>query len=265
MNIFKSLLNSFALMTRLPMPSKFTSEIIATWPYPIIGIIIGVITAVVYTIFYILGFSPIPCALFALAANVFITGALHYDGVSDTADGLWGGHDKDSRLGIMKKSDQGSYGSLAIFITASLYVGLINDLEYPSIVAVGIISGAIVSRCAVAWAQNILAPARNSGIAASIGKATAIESFFATIVTIVALVYIGGYNFALIITVVTLLSTLFLALLFKTKIGGNTGDTLGATQIVIELITISTIIILLYFDIVTPSEIQWNFFYGLLD
>lgn len=265
MNIFKSLINSFALMTRIPLPSKFTSNIIATWPYPIVGVVVGVITAFTYTVFYILGFSPIPCALFALGVNVLITGALHYDGISDTADGIWGGKNKEDRLSIMKKSDQGSYGSIAIFIFASLYVALLNDLEYPSIVAVGVISGAIVSRCAVAWAQNMLAPARDTGIAASIGKSTAIESFFATLLTIFALVYIGGYNFAIIITGISLVCTMILVQIFKCKIGGNTGDTLGATQIIIEIITISTIVSLLYFDIVTPSEIQWNFFYGLLD
>ncbi len=56
-------------------------------------------------------------AAMVLAAQAMITGAMHEDGLADTADGLWGGWDKARRLEIMKDSHIGTYGVMALILT----------------------------------------------------------------------------------------------------------------------------------------------------
>ena len=58
----------------------------------------------------------------ALAAGVIVTGALHEDGLADSADGLWGGWTRERRLEIMKDSRIGTYGVLALALSLLLHV-----------------------------------------------------------------------------------------------------------------------------------------------
>src|SRR5579863_4322455 len=86
----------------------------ASWALPVAGLIIGLVGAVVYAIARRLGLPSDSAAVLALAATALSTGAIHEDGLADTADGLGGGRSRDSRLEIMRDSRIGTYGACAL-------------------------------------------------------------------------------------------------------------------------------------------------------
>ncbi|MGY2934738.1 hypothetical protein ACVWZ6_004340 [Bradyrhizobium sp. GM6.1] len=82
----------------------------ATWALPVAGLLVGLAGALVYKVASLLGLSPNLAALLALAATALVTGALHEDGLADTADGLGGGRTRERKLEIMRDSRIGTYG-----------------------------------------------------------------------------------------------------------------------------------------------------------
>src|SRR3954451_11881682 len=82
----------------------------ATWALPVAGLLVGLAGALIYKIAIRFGLTPNLAALLALATTALITGALHEDGLADTADGLGGGRTRERKLEIMRDSRIGTYG-----------------------------------------------------------------------------------------------------------------------------------------------------------
>src|ERR1700677_500642 len=72
--------------------------------------------------------GPVVASLLAVPASIAVTGALHEDGLADTADGLGGGSSVEKRLAIMKDSRIGTYGTLALVFSLSLRVTALADM-----------------------------------------------------------------------------------------------------------------------------------------
>ncbi|MCJ9706777.1 adenosylcobinamide-GDP ribazoletransferase, partial [Bradyrhizobium sp. SHOUNA76] len=81
----------------------------ATWALPVAGLLVGLAGALVYKMASRFGLTPNLAALLALATTALITGALHEDGLADTADGLGGGRTRERKLEIMRDSRIGTY------------------------------------------------------------------------------------------------------------------------------------------------------------
>ncbi|RIK85995.1 MAG: adenosylcobinamide-GDP ribazoletransferase, partial [Hyphomicrobiales bacterium] len=84
------------------------------WAAPVAGALVGLGVGAVAWLALALGLPASLAAAFALAAGIAVTGALHEDGLADTADGFGGGRDRDGKLAIMRDSRIGSYGVLAL-------------------------------------------------------------------------------------------------------------------------------------------------------
>jgi len=115
---------AIGLLSRLPVPVDTDLATRrgarAAWAYPLAGLVVGALAGLVAQVALWLGLPPSIAALLALAAMIAITGALHEDGLADSADGLWGGWDRARRLEIMKDSRIGTYGVLALGLTLLL-------------------------------------------------------------------------------------------------------------------------------------------------
>jgi len=126
------LLAAFQLLTRLPVPQRggFEPNWIGrgTAYFPIVGLVIGAICAAVLLASASIWPAPIP-ALLAVIAGAAATGALHEDGLADTADGLGGADTPDTCLEIMKDSRIGTYGTLALIFATSLKVAALSALN----------------------------------------------------------------------------------------------------------------------------------------
>ncbi|MEO1778402.1 MAG: adenosylcobinamide-GDP ribazoletransferase [Pseudomonadota bacterium] len=224
------------LLTRVPLPAlpdrAFAHSARAVWAYPLVGLLLGGAVAALSVVLEALGLPAAVVAGIVLSALILLTGAMHEDGLADTADGLWGGQDPARRLDIMKDSRIGTYGVLALVLAMGL-----RWLGYTDIASAQLIAALVLSRAAMPALMASLPHARADGLSKSVGRpgrspaAGAIALALALAVVLVGpvgLVAAGGAAVA----------AGGMAALARAKIGGQTGDILGATQVVCELVVL---------------------------
>jgi adenosylcobinamide-GDP ribazoletransferase len=174
---------------------------------------------------------PTPaCALAALAVTVLVTGALHEDGLADTADGLGGGRTRDAKLEIMRDSRIGGYGVLALIFSVGLRAAALTALVAPAAATGALIAAGAASRGILPAVMARLAPVRDDGLAAETGRLPAETALVAAgVATVVVLVALGppGGIVALLAGGAAAAAVMALA---RRQIGGYTGDLLGAVQ-----------------------------------
>jgi adenosylcobinamide-GDP ribazoletransferase len=222
---------ALGLLTRLPLPYRAATArgAAAAWAYPVAGIIIGAMAGMVAALSLFLGLTPAVAAALTLAAQAMLTGAMHEDGLADSADGLWGGWDKPRRLEIMKDSHIGSYGVLALILVtlarwSALSALLATGSHFGAIIAVGAVSRAPMA-ILMAWLPN----AKATGLSALVGRPTPkVAALAVGIAVATCLVLTGWHAFGMVAFVGFV--CLGLGLTARAKIGGQTGDILGASQ-----------------------------------
>lgn len=231
-----------SLLTRLPLPrlsdTAFAAGARATWAYPIAGLLIAGCAALCMVVAQELGLpDPITAGL-ALGVMILATGAMHEDGLSDTADGFWGGYTKERRLEIMKDSQIGTYGTLALIIVSGL-----RWVCYSMLIFAGpavLFSVAALSRAAMPALMHTLPHARQNGLARSVGRPeTASVVAGCAIALGIAVLCLGDEAIAPIVMVTA--TAMGVAALARRKIGGQTGDVLGATQQLCEVTALLTL------------------------
>lgn len=204
----------------------------AAWAYPLAGMVVAAIACLVGQGALWAGMPAGIVAGLVIATLVIVTGALHEDGLADSADGLWGGWDKARRLEIMKDSRIGAYGVLALVLSLGLrWVALTAVIDAGSLWAV-VVGTAALSRAAMVVLMAALPNARDAGLSRSVGRPTRNT---AGIAVAIGLVVSGGTMPAPAVLVAALLACAGCALIARAKIGGQTGDILGATQQITEI------------------------------
>lgn len=232
---------TLGLLTRLPIKVS-TDKAMArgaasAWAYPLVGVIVGVILAVIASLLMAVGVPAIFAAGLVLASAVILTGAMHEDGLADTVDGLWGGWDKARRLEIMKDSHIGVYGVCAVVLALLLrYMAILMVLSFEMHWMVFIAVGA-VSRTNMVVLMAMLPNARDTGLSRSVGR-PAQKTAWAAIAIGAAVAYVSGYPSMILVAAVT---GAICAMIARTKIGGQTGDILGATQQVTTIALLVTL------------------------
>lgn len=224
---------ALVLLTRLPMPAlpdhAFAHGARAVWAYPVVGLVLGGLLALFANALGALGLTTPIIAGLMLGALVMLTGAMHEDGLADTVDGLWGGHDRERRLEIMKDSRIGAYGVLALIIVMGLrWLGL-AEVSWT-----GLIAALMLSRAMMPPLMLALPHARSTGLSHSVGAPGMGAVGAAVLIGIVgAMLLAGGAGLAAAIAAGAV--TLGIGLVANAKIGGQTGDILGATQVLTEI------------------------------
>lgn len=226
-------LAALALLTRLPLPDHTPRGAEAAWAWPLAGAVVGMIGALAAWVALALGAGPGPAAAVALVAQALTTGGLHEDGLSDTADGLLGGRSRERRLEIMKDSRIGSFGALALVLVTLLRWSALAALCAGGPYAAVLVAAGALSRVPMAAIQSALPNARGTGLSQLTGRpARATVALGAAIALALALVLTGWQ--ALSAALVAALLCLGLARAAKSRIGGQTGDILGASQQIAE-------------------------------
>lgn len=222
---------ALGLLTRLPLPypSGNPRGAAAAWAYPVAGMIIGAMAAMVAGLSLLLGLTPAVAAALTLAAQAMLTGAMHEDGLADTADGLWGGWDKARRLEIMKDSHIGSYGVLALILVTLARWSALSALLATGSHLGAIIAVAALSRAPMAVLMAVLPNARASGLSRLVGRPSAKAALLGLAIAVVACLLLTGWQ-TIGMVLFASLTTLGLGLISRAKIGGQTGDILGASQ-----------------------------------
>lgn len=235
-------LASLGLLTRLPLSLDGARAqargAAAAWAWPMAGMVVGLIAAVAGGLALWLGVAPPAAAAIAIAAQIFATGALHEDGLADTADGLWGGWEKTRRLAIMKDSRIGTYGVLAlVLVTLMRWIALAGLFDAGTPLAALVAAGAL-SRVPMTVLMTALPNARGAGLSHSVGRPgqrVAVASCALGLVC--GVIAIGPLAFSAALWVG--LACLVIGCVAQAKIGGQTGDILGASQQISEVIVLT--------------------------
>ncbi len=221
--------DAIGLLTRLPVRTNGQRGAKTAWAWPVAGAIVGLIAATVAGLALWIGLSSWIAAGMALITQIILTGAMHEDGLADCADGLWGGWDRETRLKIMKDSHIGTYGVVALCLSLLLRWSLIFGLINAGHIFGPLIATAALSRIPMVVLMRWLLPSRKTGLSAGIGRPDQETVILAAAAgLIIALLFVG---FATLPAVIAAAATGgAVASIATAKIGGQTGDVLGASQ-----------------------------------
>jgi adenosylcobinamide-GDP ribazoletransferase len=232
----KLFLLALSFYSRLPHPQTLDYKQLpqAAVYLPLVGWLVGGSCALV---FYLAGWlwPQTTAVLLALIAGILLTGALHEDGFADVCDGFGGGMDKTRILEIMKDSHTGVYGFLGLLLLLSLKASLLIEMP-AAIVPWLLLSGHSISRLSPLLLMRRYDYARehHSKASGAVYKPNHSELFFAAAIALLPLALLPAWSALALIP--ALLATMFLGHYFYRRIGGYTGDCLGASQQVAETV-----------------------------
>jgi len=238
-------LTALSLLSRLPLPATDgTRQSQAAWAYPLVGVLIGGLAALVGLLAHGLGLPSGLCALLALSALILATGAMHEDGLADMADGIWGGWDRGTRLEIMRDSRIGTYGVIALCLSLAARwsaLWMLYDISIGAATA-ALISAAALSRAAMPVVMAALPHARDDGLSRRVGHVSGTTAAIGMgIAGSVAVLLLGSALFWPVVW--ASLAVLSLGLIAKHKIGGQSGDILGSAQQVGEIAVLFALLV----------------------
>jgi adenosylcobinamide-GDP ribazoletransferase len=225
---------ALAFLTRLTLPLRPEAAAqpvgAAVRAFPLVGILVGTVGGLVYAIADLVGMSPTVSSLLGISAMVILTGGLHEDGLADAADGL-AGTTPEKALSIMRDSRIGTYGVMALFFILSLRVVAVSYAGSSVEAACLLIAGASGSRAVVPALMYMLPPARREGLGWAAGhpdrRRVVDAGALGAVIVVLALwpIYWG-----LLAIAVAAAAAGLVAWLARRRLGGQTGDVLGAAQ-----------------------------------
>lgn len=236
------LLASLTFLTRLRFapvaPAGGAALAQGAWAFPIAGLIVAAIGALVYWLAHRIGLPPLPCAALSVAATMLVTGCLHEDGLADMVDGFGGGGTRDEKLDIMRDSRTGAYGVCALVLTIILRVSALASLATPALVVPALFAAHVAARALLVVFMFFIPPARSNGLSAAAGQPPPASAGAASVLGIVILGLCLGPWLGLAALVVLVIAAALLAWLSLTQVDGQTGDVLGAVEQTGEIVVL---------------------------
>jgi len=221
-------------LTRLPVAPAFTPERLeaATRYFPAVGAVVGGLGAGAYGLAG-LAFPPLIAVLIALAAMILLTGAFHEDGLADMADGIGGGASRDRALEIMRDSRIGTYGAAALLLALALKAAALTSMPAPIALA-ALPAAHVLSRLSAVLVIAASHYVRDHGTAKPVARGLSAAGLCVALATgigaFTGFAVIIGWAESLAAALGVLLAHVATRLTFEKKLGGYTGDCLGAVQ-----------------------------------
>jgi len=237
--MIRPLLAAIQFLTVIPFPKSFTGgekELEKCLPFfPVVGLLIGIIIAAFDHVMGLI-FPPLPASVMTVIAMTAISGGLHMDGLADTADGFFSARPRERVLEIMRDSRTGVMGVLAVVFVIVLKVSVLISL-FPPLRPGIIVLMPLAGRCSFVVMMTALPYVRREG-----GLATAfgVGKSWLNVLWTSAFLLVAGWLAGHWMGLAASFSALLMAALFSVycfrKIGGYTGDTLGAGCEITEII-----------------------------
>lgn len=209
--------------------------------FPLVGALMAVLMGIVYAMFAVVLPQSLAVVLM-LAAGVALTGAFHEDGWIDFWDAFGGHHDRDKTLSILQDSRIGSYGAIAIVLIMVLKIEALAALD-PSWVGVSLLAAQVGSRgCAVIVMRTLpyarpLDDSKAKPIAVNLGRFDTALALLLSLLGIALAAWLSSSTKPFIAgALLALCGTAFLRRLMQRRLGGYTGDGLGAVQQIAEVL-----------------------------
>ncbi len=200
--------------------------------FPLVGVVVGALAALVYQA----ASAMLPASLavlLSMVSTLLLTGAFHEDGLSDAVDGLGGGWGKEQALAIMKDSRIGSYGAIALVMALLIKFQLLASLP-PALVSAVLVAGHGLSRFAAVTLMYFQRYVRENGKAKPLAQHISGQGLLvAAIFGLVPLALLAPHLWWALLPVVVVGA--WFARKLARRLGGYTGDCLGAMQQLCEL------------------------------
>lgn len=204
--------------------------------YPVAGLLIGLVSLWVYRFGSRLS-VPSVSVVMAFVMTIVMTGGLHIDGFADMCDGFYAGKDRAEILAIMKDAHIGTMAVIGVFCLLLLKLSLLFSLLLKERVETGFLIVPVISRWVMTVAASFYPYARVDGGTGRpfVENAGTFEAVSASLLTLLISYVILGFQ-GILIALLTLAAALVFLQWIKMKIGGITGDILGALNEISELL-----------------------------
>ena len=231
--------------TRIPCPKNIDHNPDylnkASRYFPLIGWIVGTISFIVYDV-SVGVFTPEIAIVLSMIAGILTTGAFHEDGFADVCDGFGGGWTKEKILVIMKDSAIGAYGAIGLVLLFLLKFQAVSGVLTTSslqnlLLFVAAHSVSRLAAISIVFTHQYSredASSKSKPIAQSYSWREVIGAFFFGLLPLIVLSFFHWQM--LLVLVPVFITRFFLARYFQKWLDGYTGDCLGATQQVCEII-----------------------------
>lgn len=227
---------ALSFYTRLPYPQALDFKLLprAAVYLPLIGWLVGGVAALSFYLADLI-WPQATAVILALVTGLLLTGALHEDGLADVCDGFGGGMDRQRILEIMKDSHIGVYGVLGLLLMLLLKISILVAMPSAAVPFV-LLAGHSLSRMSplLLMQRYNYARGNDSKSSGAVYKPTLQELSFAAVIALLPLALLPALCGLAIIPV--LLATMLVGHYFYRRIGGYTGDCLGASQEVAETV-----------------------------
>lgn len=230
----RSLRSAMAFLTVLPVATAegAPGERLGRAYFPAVGALIGLLAGIAFAVMTALT-TPLIAAVTAVALMALLTGALHLDGVADSADGLLGGGDIARRLEVMRDPRLGSFGTTAVVLVLAGSVAAVASMT-PARALVALVIAGAMSRLAMLAVIAFVPYVRQKGLGSAAWGGHRVFDLVlgSAFVVAVSLLDWRRSAAAVVLVAVTAVSVSALA---RRRIGGATGDVYGATAELCQL------------------------------
>ena len=248
---------AITFLTRIPIPGYRSTGLAdfgrSTLYFPLVGLGIGALQWIFA--WMVIGLSgklgahwghsfafPAPLlTVLIVALGVWITGALHLEGLADMADGFGGGRTREDVLRIMRDHSVGAYGAVALILVlglkfASIFVLVERGGTFPYL-----LTAPVLARWTIVPLGFLVPYARTEegGLGAALANISVFDVLVSTIITLVAVVWASGWR-GIVCVLVCVLASTWNAGRWMRRIHGMTGDTLGANTEICEALALAT-------------------------
>lgn len=239
--IWNSFCQAVRFLTLFPLGKEAREEIdnrAFLISFPLVGLLIGLVLFLFLKLFNSL-FPQLILSNLIIIFYLILTRMLHLDGLIDTFDGLLGGQNKESALHIMKDPQAGSFGVVAAVLYFLIFWSSLSYLQTLELLHKGEVGALVAAPCVGRWAMLFVAttskPARKEGLGnwflSLQSKENLLWASFLPLVVIVGILKWAG----LILFAGAILLAWCLKIWSERKIGGVTGDILGAVLEITQL------------------------------
>ncbi len=254
MNGVRHFLLALQFFTRIPVTGRLAAWVgyspqmlrASAGHFPGVGWVVGLIAAAVFGLGLAGLHGPmgaLAAAVLATAATVWATGGFHEDGLADTADGLGGSSQRERALAIMKDSRIGSFGALALWLALGLKAALLATLAGQGVTAAtaSLLAAHVLSRLAPLFLIRRLphvgdsATSKSKPLADALPRGALAAGLAWSVPAVLLLLAVQGLLHGLAALLMGAAVTAWMFRLLRRRLGGFTGDGLGATQQLCEL------------------------------
>ena len=240
-----SFLLALQFLTIVPLKIKEVSEkkIAGAMIYfPFVGLLLGLVLSGINMLLLILNLSPLAVNIILAVTLACLTGGMHLDGLSDTSDAFLSGKSRDEMLAIMRDPHIGVMGAISIISILLLKIGLLGAVAAP-LKTTALLLACVLSRWSSVLAMFLFPYARKDGKAKAFMQGMNLKIFVFSLIMVLVFAF-AIWQLKGLLTLLIVAGCAYLGGKFVSrKIGGITGDTLGAAIELSEIIVLFVVIV----------------------